>query len=287
LLALLVGVSPLHAQGVLERMRLATHEGPHPPPSPPAPTTSTTPNAWAGLGTGAAEGMGYGVVGLAVAATSPFWIPHYLLGDDLEVPGYFPACPYGLDWAGYMNMDYNGLHSADEQQAHFGDPDYQKTWAVRLSVEDGNDFQGLNRLDGQVFFDTTSRLGLRSHWSQFQENVDGRTDESLLGDTELTYRFVQREWLQMHTGLGVRLLTDRSDTRVGFNFFYGADVYPLAPLVLSTSLDLGNLDAAFVLHGRLTAGVAWRNWELLTGYDFLRIGSVNLQGPLLGLRCWF
>jgi hypothetical protein len=30
-----------------------------------------------------------------------------------------------------------------------------------------------------------------------------------------------------------------------------------------------------------------RGWEVFTGYDFLRIGSVNLQGPLLGLRLWF
>ena len=115
----------------------------------------------------------------------------------------------------------------------------------------------------------------------------GQSDETLLGDTELTYRFVQREWVQMHAGLGFRLLADRWDTRAGFNFFYGADVYPVAPLVLSTAVDLGNLDAAFVVHARFTAGVNYRNWELLAGYDFLRVGSVNLQGPLLGLRFWF
>jgi hypothetical protein len=91
----------------------------------------------------------------------------------------------------------------------------------------------------------------------------------------------------MHTGLGVRVLADRSDPRAGFNFLYGADLFALNPLVLSTVLDLGNLDAAFVIHMRTTVGIVYRHGELLAGYDFLRIGSVNLQGPLIGLRFWF
>jgi hypothetical protein len=27
--------------------------------------------------------------------------------------------------------------------------------------------------------------------------------------------------------------------------------------------------------------------ELLGGYDFLRLGSADLQGPFLGVRLWF
>ncbi len=296
LLVLLAGAAPLHAQGVLQRMRLATHEGPAAPPPPPAPpgppgppTLSHQPASNVNL-SGLGDGAGEAVVGLAICgvvlATTPFWVPHLLLGDDLSVPGYFPGAPYGLDWAGYMNIDYNGNYG-DDRPARFGDLDYQKPWAIRLWVEDGNDFQGLNRLDACFFLDTTSRFGLLSRWSYFEENDHGHTDESLLGDTELTYRFVQREWLQMHTGLGFRLLADRYDTRAGCNFLYGADLYPAKPVVISTSMDIGNLDAAFVIHGRITTGVIWRNWEMLAGYDFLRIGSVNLQGPLLGLRFWF
>jgi hypothetical protein len=288
LLGLLGGGSPAPAQGVLERMRLATHEDTHAPPRPNHSSSSNPAlGVGAGVGAGAAEGTGYLIGAAVVVATSPFWGPHVLLGDDLSRPGYFPACPYGLNWSGYMNIDYNGLHAIEDQEAHFGDADFQKPWAVRLSVEEGNDLRGLNRLDGRFFLDTTTRFGLQSQWNYFSEGQGGRSDETVLGDTELTFRFVQREWLQMHTGLGFRLLTDRSDTRAGFNFVYGADLYPEAPVVISTSLDLGNLDAAFVVHARLTAGVTRRNWELLTGYDFLRIGSVNLQGPLLGLRFWF
>jgi hypothetical protein len=287
LLGVLAGVTPLHAQGVLERMRLATREGRNAPPSPARPASSSSSDALVGLSAGATEGTEYLLLGAAVVATSPWWGPHVLFGDDLGVVGYFPGCPYALPWSGYMNIDFNATKRIEEQEAQFGAPDYQKTWAVRFSLEDGHDFGALNRIEGKLFLDTSSRFGVQSRWSYYQENDGSRHDESLLGDTELTFRFVQGERIQMHTGLGFRLLADRSDTRAGVNFLYGADLYPIKPLIVSSSIDLGNLDAAFLVHGRCTLGVAYRNWELLTGYDFLRVGSVNLQGPLLGVRTWF
>jgi hypothetical protein len=36
-----------------------------------------------------------------------------------------------------------------------------------------------------------------------------------------------------------------------------------------------------------SVGAIWNGWELFAGYDFLRIGTVNLQGPMVGLRFWF
>jgi hypothetical protein len=33
--------------------------------------------------------------------------------------------------------------------------------------------------------------------------------------------------------------------------------------------------------------VTHKRWETFGGYDFLRIGTVNLQGPMVGLRLWF
>jgi hypothetical protein len=91
----------------------------------------------------------------------------------------------------------------------------------------------------------------------------------------------------MHAGLGARLLTDRLDTRAGINGLYGIDLFPLQPWILSASVELGTLDDAFVVHARATIGATFRRWEFYGGYDFQRIGSVNLQGPMLGLRVWF
>jgi hypothetical protein len=158
---------------------------------------------------------------------------------------------------------------------------------VRLSAEDGNDFRGLNRVEGQFTVDTRSRFGVQTRWDHFEETDGGHYDETLLGDTELTYRFVQRDWVEMTTGIGFRMMTDKHVTRGGFNFYYGSDLYLMKPLVVSSSVDLGNLDAGFVVHTRCTLGAVWRHWEFLGGYDFLRVGSVNLQGPMLGVRLWY
>jgi hypothetical protein len=109
----------------------------------------------------------------------------------------------------------------------------------------------------------------------------------VVGDVNLVYRIAQADWVQMHAGVGGRIWTDRYATYGGFNFTYGADFFPLKPLVISTQLDLGNLSDAFVTRARATVGWQINRLELYGGYDFLRIGSVNFQGPMIGARLWF
>jgi hypothetical protein len=210
-----------------------------------------------------------------------------VLGDDYRVPAYFPAAPYALDYSGFLHTDYNGSAPCDTQEKNFWDLDYLKPWSLRLSLEDGNDFRGLDRLAGQFFLDTTWRVGLRANWNWFLESLGGgRPDEAVVGDADLMFRFAQSERVVMHAGLGFRMLSDSSRDRYGVNFAYGADFFPVRPLVLSPALDVGNVGSLLVLHGRATAGLVWGRWEVFAGYDFLRIGSVNLQGPLVGLRLW-
>lgn len=102
-----------------------------------------------------------------------------------------------------------------------------------------------------------------------------------------TYRFVQNEWFVMHTGLGARFLVDHGHDRGGFNFLYGFDVFPAKPVHLFGDFDGGTLGHAGVVRLRGGVGVNWTHFELFAGYDFLRIGRVNLQGPMAGLRLWF
>ena len=99
--------------------------------------------------------------------------------------------------------------------------------------------------------------------------------------------FVQAERLQMRAGLGVRIITDRYLTDVGFNATLGADWYPRKPLVISSTIDGGTLGHAGVFRAQGSIGYLFKRWEIFTGYDYLRIGSTALQGPILGLRLWF
>ncbi len=137
------------------------------------------------------------------------------------------------------------------------DAKHLKPWAVRLSLEDGNDFNGLNRLGGRLTVDTSSRFGATGSWNYFSKKLDcGCVEESAVGDLNATYRFAQYEWAQMYAGIGARLRADRCDTQAGFNFLYGADVFPLEPVVVSALFEIGNLDDALVVHARHRGGGA-------------------------------
>src|SRR5262249_59987026 len=119
-------------------------------------------------------------------------------------------------------------------------PDHPPRWWMgRVSIEDGNDFDGVNRFQGQLLFDTASRFGLLTNWDHFNERLcNNRGDSTTIGDVNLTYRFAQSERILMRAGLGFRTLTDEHVTDWGVNFHYGGDWFPHDPLVLSSSVDL-------------------------------------------------
>ncbi len=214
------------------------------------------------------------------ALLAPFVVPPLALGDDYQTTSLFPRFPYAYGQPGFLWLDRAG---DDDSEPRGG-----RNWSVRADVEDGCDFRGVNRLGTRLVFDTTSRFGIATDWDFFTQRLPcGCCDELTLGDANLTFRFAQSEWMQMYAGLGGRVMPDRSSTRGGFNFTYGGDVFPCKPVVVSSSLDLGNLGSAAVFRVRGTVGLVHRHCELFGGYDFLRIGSVDLQGPMAGRRLWF
>lgn len=212
---------------------------------------------------------------------APFVGPAELLGDDYGSLGYFHLYPYrdhhdGLIWFG--NKDH------DEKEK----TPLVKVWLGRLTIEESNDFNGMNRVNGQLLIDTSCRLGFQGDWNWLSERVAvGKHDALFLGDGNLVFRFGQCEWAQFRSGLGFRVMTDDVRSDWGFNFTYGADFFPCKPWIISAQFDAGTLGNAAVIHGRVTGGAVYNRFEIFGGYDFLRIGSVNLQGPVLGLRLWF
>jgi hypothetical protein len=279
--ALLFFSHPASAQGLLQRIRGGQNSNPS---GVFNGLNNNNNNSSASSQDNGLDDEGYGalvLVGL-FAATSPFWLPPLIVEDDYQQAARFSPYPYSRVDSAYINVD--GTRS----DAPYGDPDFLQPWSASLQIENGNDFNGLNRLGVRGVFDTSTRFGVRSNWDWYQENLgNGRTDETVLGDTELTFRFAQSDWLRMYAGAGFRAMEDRQTDRWGFNFTYGADIFPVWPLIISTSVDLGDLGEAFVVEARGTAGWGWRNGELFFGYDFRRIGTVNLQGLLGGFRLWF
>jgi hypothetical protein len=304
---LVVGIAlypiQVQAQGVLERARQAPPSAPisgSPPPSSksepsPHPTNSSDSNAFNPFSGDSSDDeallgwlclAGLGTFGAAAVAASPFYLPGMLVGDNFTSGGYFPAYPYAPGRAGYQIIDPHWGEAATEDEA--GNAGFPRNWALRLSGEDGNDFRGLNRANVRLFVDMKTRLGFMTNWNFLQESDgNGHFDHTTLGDTEMTYRIAQSETLQAFTGLGFRVRTDDINTRWGFNVYYGVDWYPVQPMIVSTSLDIGSIGDQWVFHGRGTVGVAHHHFELFGGYDFMRLGTANLQGPLVGLRFWF
>jgi hypothetical protein len=198
---------------------------------------------------------------------------------------YFPRYPYDRAYPGYLALDVDDSPEAAQRWGGVRPP---RWWMARVSLEDGNDFDGLNRFGGQVLVDSACRLGIITTWDHFRERLDnGRRDETTIGDFNFTWRFAQSPNFLMRAGLGFRVLSDDHVTDAGFNFHYGAECFPRRPLVLTGAIDLGNLGDAFVFRGRATAGILWHGIEAFGGYDFLHIGDVNLHGPMIGVRWWF
>lgn len=278
-LALLALAAAAAAQGKLQRSR---EEPPHSPPSRDSNDAPPGGDEDELLGEllGPIFGPAFGVV-----LTAPFTVPARLLGDHIEREALFPGHPYARPEGGYLNT---GLKAESGQLSSLYDTQTLKPWSVRLAAEYGQDFNGLHRNGYHLFLDTGFRLGLSTRWDHYRELLpSGVRDSTTLGDAHLTVRFAQSRAAAFHAGLGARWRFDRHDTSGGVSFLYGADFFPIHPLVLSASVDLGSLDRQFAIRGRASAGWQFGRCEILGGYDIHRIGRANLQGPFLGLRLWF
>jgi hypothetical protein len=234
----------------------------------------------------AASGEGDGFQGLFLATVlSPWTAPHAILDPGLKVDGRFTRYPYAASDTGHILLD---REVPGKDPGWFHDRTDTSWYAVRASAEVGDDFDGLTRVGLRLFLDTDTRFGLKSDWDYYRERLScGCRDELWLGDLTATFRFAQGEWVQMHTGVGARFLMDHGNDRAGINFLYGLDAFPVEPLHLFGSAEVGTLGSASLWRLRGGVGVNWSHAELFAGYDCVRIGSVYLQGPFLGLRLWF
>ncbi len=231
------------------------------------------------------DGRSVGGMMLAYSFFAPFYLPAVALGDSYKERLLFAPYPYAGAYRGYQVLP---VELAETRYNETTDSLRRKVWAGRVLFENGNDLAGLNRAGIQLKLEHVSRWGLLTNWNFLHEKLgNGRCDDAWVSDTNITFRFAQNEIASMYTGLGFRMLTDRRQTDFGFNFTYGGDWFPVRPLVFSGVLNAGTLGSAGVIHLRGSAGLIWHGVEVYGGYDFLRIGGTNLDGPMVGMRFWF
>lgn len=296
LIGLLLVATTMAQEGKLDQAREEVRTEPAKPPKQDRPSFWER-NPLAGLDDPELEGQIWLVGGLVAvwAITSPVWVPHVAFDDGFALPGRYLPYPYAEDGRFglmFINRPPPKLSPQNELlgiHPHVVVPPVEaRTWSVRLSLEESNDFDRLNRIQGSVLLMTTSRWGFSGNFGYFTERLScGCTDEFFLGDANVVFRFAQNENVQFWGGAGIRFLNDTHGTDAGFNLTYGADWAPARPFLFSAQADVDMLGHAWVEHARFTAGAIWQRYELYTGYDWLRIGHVDLHGPILGVRIWF
>jgi len=212
------------------------------------------------------------------AVTSPWWGPHMAVSDKFGIRADFEPYPYFDDAYGPITFEYQ-----DDIEPFY----HHERWGGRYTQEYGSDFNGLTRVGGRLMFDTSTRFGIDTEWNTYFEDALTGPEDLTIGDVNLVYRFAQHEQIQFRSGLGMNWSADGEDEDAGFNFTYGVDVFPVKPWTLEATVDWGRLGETDLLHLRCGAGAMWDRFQIMTGYDYRRIGGVRLDGFFVGGAMWF
>jgi hypothetical protein len=271
-LLLLGATASLHAQeGTLQSIRNDVREGPPPSPAASSPPQSSNPQSSnsddSSLDSDTKTDLFLaGAVVVGGVLTLPIWAPIMLSDDDYSHPAYLHQFPY------------------DDTTS----PPETFPFAVRFDADYVDAFDNLDRINGHLLISTASRFEFDARCQHLAERLAGGGEDQLWnGDCNVTYRFAQSDFGQFRAGLGINWLNDPTETNLGLNFTYGADIFPAKPWVFSAVLDAGTLGHAGLFRFRTTAGVVYRSVELYTGYEYTDIGSVHWNGLIGGVRLWF
>jgi hypothetical protein len=205
-------------------------------------------------------GIGYGVYGLTTA------LPRQVDGDEGDDAGFQP-----WPWA-----DATGWALPPETEG-------ARPWAWSARAEWSPQDDGIDRWRGEVRLDHRSRFGLRAG-TDILATDDDHLD--LIG-LDATYRLVHGPRLMVHTGLGLRTLVTDEHGAWGGSAFYGKEIHPVRPVILSLLAEGGWLEHAGYGRLRATAGAAIQRFEIYGGWDALVIGDESFPGPVGGIAVRF
>lgn len=220
-----------------------------------------------------AQLAGLAVLGAGVGLASPIWAPHLALDDDLGKDAWFPKHPYReTDGALAYDEAIKGTHDS----------------LIVLQGVYGNDLDDMRLFNGRAILEHRSRWGLDTEFFYRHEDLsNGGNDELWHGDLNLTYRFAQSEHWLFRAGAGANWISSRGTDDVGFNLTYGAEWFPLEPLVVTGTIDWGKIASASLFHGRAMIGVTKNGWGVFTGYDYFRVSDTGISSWISGVELRF
>src|SRR5262249_23944913 len=113
--------------------------------------------------------------------------------DDSDEPRpplrYFPRHPYPRGRSGFMRFEPASLPGTPTPKE---DAIWLKPWSARLSIEEGNDFDHLNRVGVRGLVEGSSGWGVQANGDWYHEQLRcGCGDDLGLFDVNLTYRLAE------------------------------------------------------------------------------------------------
>jgi len=185
----------------------------------------------------------------------------------------FAHYPYADDLNG--NMMYSNSLTARPRSSRF--------W-----FEYGSDFDDVDRWTGKFLIEGSHGFGLDGDWNYYTERLGPGVQDNLhVGDANFLFRLIETPKTQWRLGVGMNWFHSRDMTDLGLNVTTKVDYYPIQPLIFSGEVDYGGIGDAEMFHGALSLGLIWNHVELFGGYDFRKIGPVELEGPMFGVRLWW
>ncbi len=212
------------------------------------------------------------------AVSSPIWVPMAVLEDEHDHVTRFLDYPYQEPGCGCLFAGSAAPSSWSLEQALWG----------RASVDFATPVDDVYRVGGTLFLSGANRFGLdaQAHW--FEERLsDGTYDHMTLGDADIHYRFAESERGYFYIGLGFNWIEGEGQFDAGVNTTYGFDLFFARPFVSSTQIDLGTLGDTSLFRFRTTLGAAAGRFEPFIGYEYLDVGTTELNQLVSGISFSF
>jgi hypothetical protein len=213
------------------------------------------------------KGVVYGVSNIA-----------FQYDDHIENSGdsefFFAHYPYADGLDGYM---------FDEQLGVRPEKRGQSVW-----FEYGHDLDQIQRYSVKFLHENPDGWNFDGEWSFFSEELGtGNSDNLHIGDVNVLVPLIQTESVTAYWGGGVNWLVAGGDEEYGWNSTLKFNAFPRRPWILSGEFDFGELGSVHQVHTALSTGRNWKHGEVFIGYDYRKIGSTELHGPMLGGRLWW
>ncbi|MGH7144796.1 MAG: hypothetical protein ACREJ2_11815 [Planctomycetota bacterium] len=164
-----------------------------------------------------------------------------------------------------------------------------RDFSIQCGADDSQDFaERLNTMRTTLRIDWSSGWGLDGTWAYLHESrLDGTSDSLQVGEANLDYSVLHAPGAQLRLGGGLTYMEDGPNSATGLDCTASVDIFPFRPVVVSAVADVGSLGNATYYRLRGQVGVMVNRFEAYAGYDYVSIGGVPIQGPVLGLRVWF